>query len=135
MTGNFKKRSITLIIDLNDDPLEKREAEKYRIQYRGLRVEDPPEQAEGLLEIFRIVEGLINKEVERGGRVYLHCTAGQQRSPACAMAYLMSNGQSKEAAIRNVKAARLGVWAGPVGVELWQSALDMWDNELYRRKT
>ncbi len=129
----LKKRDITLIIDLNDDPLEKKEAEKHGIHYRGLRVEDPPDQAESLLEIFRNVAGLVNQEVESGGSVYLHCTAGQQRSPTCAMAYLMSTGQKKETAIRNVRSARFGVWAGPLGVGLWQTALDLWDRELGKK--
>ena len=128
------RKEVTLIIDLNDDPLERKEAERLGIQYRGLKVEDPPRGPESLLEIFWKARDLINKELERGSHVYLHCTAGQQRSPTCAMAYLIAIGENKETAIKKVMAARFGVWPGPVDVRLWQVALDMWDRELKAKK-
>ncbi len=130
----IKERGITLIIDLNDNSSERIEAEKLGIHYQGVKIEDPPERAENVVEIFHRVQDIVEKEIERGGRVYLHCTAGQQRSPTCAMAYLMTTGQKKETAIRNVRAARLGVWAGPVGVRIWETALDLWDRELSGKK-
>lgn len=123
----LKIRGITLIIDLNDDPLEKIEARKFGLGYEGLRVDDPPARADTLLETFERVRKLVDEEAKRGGHVYLHCTAGQQRSPTCAMAYLIGSGMEKQAAIEKVKAARLGVWAGPVAIDLWQKALDLWE--------
>lgn len=129
----LKTEGITLVIDLNDDPAEKVQARKLGLRYQGVRVDDPPARAESLVEIFQKIREIVDEETARGGRVYLHCTAGQQRSPTCAMAYLIATGLDKDAAIERVRSARLGVWAGPVGSDLWRKALDIWGKEISRK--
>ncbi len=76
----------------------------------------------------------IEEERSAGGKVYLHCTAGQQRRPTCAMAYLMAKGETRQSAERIVKAARLGVWAGPASIAVWEKALELWGHELSETK-
>ena len=126
----LKEEGITLIIDLNDDSLEARKSKELGIQHKGLRIDDPPRSPEGLVSSFGQTVKWIEDERVAGGRVYLHCTAGQQRSPTFAMAYLMADGESRQKAERTVKASRLGVWAGPVKIDLWRQALDVWTRQL-----
>ena len=116
---------VTLIIDLNASPAEKRMARTLGIRHRGLRVEDPLSRPEDLMPLFTRVRQWIDKERRAGGRVYLHCTAGQQRSPTFAMAYLMANGTSRTNAERTVKGTRLGVWAGPSNIDRWKKSLEL----------
>ncbi len=123
-----------MIIDLNDSSFEGQKARSLGIQHKGLRVDDPPTSPESLIATFGQIRDWIGEERRAGGRVYLHCTAGQQRSPTCAMAYLMANGETKQSAERIVKAARLGVWAGPVRIDEWKRALELWASELSRAR-
>jgi len=126
----LKEEGITLIIDLNDDSLEASKSKELGIRHNGLRIDDPPKSAEGLVSSFGQTVKWIEDERIAGGRVYLHCTADQQRSPTFAMAYLIAKGESRQKAERRVKAARLGVWAGPVKIDLWRQALDVWTRQL-----
>ncbi len=126
----LQEEGISMIIDLNDDSLEASKSRELGIQHKGMRIDDPPRSPEGLVSSFGQAVKWIDDERSVGGRVYLHYTAGQQRSPTLAMAYLMAKGKSREQAERLVKAARLGVWAGPVGIDLWRRALDIWTRQL-----
>jgi len=126
----LKEDGITMIIDLNDDSLEARKSMESGIQHKGLMIDDPPSSPECLVSSFGQTVKWIEDERKAGGRIYLHCTAGQQRSPTFAMAYLMASGESRQQAERVVKEARLGVWAGPVRIDLWRQALDIWAREL-----
>jgi len=56
-------------------------------------------------QIDRVVTS-IDEVASRGGAVYLHCTAGWQRSPALAACYLVYNGLSAEEALSLVKQSR-----------------------------
>ena len=126
----LKEEKISLIIDLNDDPVEAAKSRELGIQHKGLRIEDPPRSPETLIPSFGQAVKWIENERRVGGRIYLHCTAGQQRSPTFAMAYLIANGRSRLEAETAVKNARLGVWAGPVRIDMWKHALDVWGREL-----
>ncbi len=130
----FEEGEISLIIDLNDSSSERLRAKELGIQYLGLKIDDPPTNPESLTHFFRRICASIDEERRSGGKVYLHCTAGQQRSPTCAMAYLMSNGETRQNAKRLVQAARLGVWAGPVSTATWERALELWEQELSKAK-
>ncbi len=130
----LREAEITLIIDLNDSSLEGQKATGLGMQHKGLRIDDPPASPESLMVSFRQIREWIEEERTAGGKVYLHCTAGQQRSPTCAMAYLMANGETRQSAERIVKAARLGVWAGPVRIDVWKQALELWDQRLSKAR-
>ncbi len=130
----LEKAGISLIIDLNDSSSEGKRAKELGIKHLGLKIDDPPTSPESMMHFFRRICDWIDKERRSGGKVYLHCTAGQQRSPTCAMAYLMSNGETRQNAKRQVQAARLGVWAGPVSTATWERALEMWERELSKAK-
>lgn len=119
----LRKAEVTLIIDLNDSTLEGQKARGLGIKHKGLKIDDPPTKPKTLITSFHQVCDWIEEGHSAGGKVYLHCTAGQQRSPTCAMAYLMANGETRQSAERIVKEARLGVWAGPARIDVWKQAL------------
>ena len=48
----------------------------------------------------------IQAELERGGKVYVHCAVGCGRAPTMAAAYLISTGLSPKAALKRVKDVR-----------------------------
>ena len=125
----LQREKVTLIIDLNDSPLEKEDSRAFKISHKGLRVPEPPEQEE-LLRTFSTIHEWIEDERKSGGKVYLHCTAGQQRSPTCAMAHLIAGGETVEGAKKLVMSARLGVWGGPVNIKTLERALHLWKSKL-----
>jgi len=130
----LRKGGITLIIDLNDSSDEGEQARRIGMRHKGLRIDDPPTNPESLITSFGQIRDWIDEERKAGGKVYLHCTAGQQRSPTCAMAYLMANGETRQSAEGMVKAARLGVWAGPIRIDVWKEALELWAKELSKAR-
>ncbi len=130
----LEEAGISLIIDLNDSPSEGQRAKELGLQYLGLKIDDPPASPDSLTRFFRRICAWIGNERRSGGKIYLHCTAGQQRSPTCAMAYLMSDGETRQNAKRLVQVARLGVWAGPVSTAIWERALELWERELSKAK-
>lgn len=130
----LRKAEVTLIIDLNDSSLERENARVLGVRHKGLRIDDPPANPESLMTSFGQVHDWIEEERKAGGKVYLHCTAGQQRSPTFAMSYLMADGETRQSAERIVKEARLGVWAGPVRMDAWKQALELWGRELSKAK-
>ena len=93
----LEQAGVSLIIDLNDDPVERRRAQSVGLEYRGLKVPDPT-GLEDFLACFPRVHEWIERERTRGGRVYLHCTAGVYRSPTFAIGHLMARGEPGEKA-------------------------------------
>ena len=49
---------------------------------------------------------LIGDEIQRGGKVYIHCGVGVGRAPTMTAAFLMTTGLSAEEALRQIKKAR-----------------------------
>jgi protein-tyrosine phosphatase len=101
------RAGVSVIVDLNADPVEGKLATKLGMQYWGVYVQDhtAPTQ-EQLLRIAAIVEDA----VAAGRKVYVHCTAGVGRSPTCVAAYLIATGRSFEEATAEVKAKRRVAW-------------------------
>lgn len=48
----------------------------------------------------------IKNEIDNGGKVYIHCRAGEGRGPTMAIAYLMSTGMLFEDALHSIKKVR-----------------------------
>lgn len=55
----------------------------------------------------------IAKEIEQGGKVYIHCGVGVGRAPTLAAAYLVYTGMTPLAAWRTIRAARPFIWPLP----------------------
>jgi protein-tyrosine phosphatase len=124
----FEKAGISLVIDLNDDALEKHQAKHLGMQYKGLKVPDPTELRD-FQNAFPVVHQWIENERTTGGKVYLHCTAGVYRSPTFAMAHLMKRGQSAKEAEKVVKKAHKLTWTSG-DTETLQRALHLWRETL-----
>src|SRR6266567_1071279 len=127
----LEEAGVSLVIDLNADPSERRQAEGLGLRYRGLRVPDPTE-VEDFQTSFPTIHQWIEDERAAGGKVYLHCTAGVYRSPTSAMAHLMSRGESGKEAERIVKNAHKPTWtSGDVGT--LRRALHLWETRQHLR--
>lgn len=48
----------------------------------------------------------VDDEIQRGGKVYIHCGVGVGRAPTLTAAFLMTTGLSAEEALRQIKKAR-----------------------------
>ena len=48
----------------------------------------------------------VSDEIQRGGKVYIHCGVGVGRAPTMAAAFLMTAGLSADEALRQIKQAR-----------------------------
>lgn len=59
----------------------------------------------GVEDLTRGVD-FIRAEIDRGGKVYVHCAVGCGRAPTMAAAYLISTGLQPADALRQIKAAR-----------------------------
>ncbi len=124
----LEQAGVSLIIDLNDDPVERRRARSVGLEYRGLKVPDPT-GLEDFLAAFPRVHEWIERERTRGGRVYLHCTAGVYRSPTFAIGHLMARGEPGEKARNLVKEAHRPTWTSG-DTETLERALQLWDKQL-----
>ena len=56
----------------------------------------------------------ITREIEAGGKVYIHCGAGVGRAPTMAAAYLISTGISLDEALAMIKKVRPFIYIMPV---------------------
>lgn len=126
--ADLKRSGVTLVIDLNDNGMERRQVDMMGLRYRGLRVSDPTEPEE-FLAAFPKIHQWIENEQSLGGRVYLHCTAGQSRSPTCAMAYLMAVGKTMEQAKNTVRESHRPTWQSG-DVETLERALCLWERRV-----
>lgn len=60
----------------------------------------------------------IQKELDHGGKVYIHCRLGEGRGPTMMIAYLMSRGMTPEDALKLVKDVR--PFVRPTAVQIAQ---------------
>ena len=58
------------------------------------------------VEDLRRGAAFIRAEIDRGGKVYVHCAVGCGRAPTMAAAYLISTGLSPKEALRQIKTVR-----------------------------
>ena len=122
----LEQSEISLVIDLNNDPFEKRTAQHLGLQYRGLKVPDPMELKD-FETAFPQIHQWIEQERAASGKVYLHCTAGAYRSPTFAMAHLMSIGETRKEAENTVKKAHKPTWTSG-DIETLRRALHLMEN-------
>lgn len=100
--STMKKLGITGIINMRTSGLHDKELkDTFRIQ----NLPTPDLQAPSIKDLMKGVI-FINKELERKGKVYIHCRHGEGRGPTMAIAYLMNNGMKYEDALTSVKTVR-----------------------------
>ncbi|KAH3744091.1 dual specificity protein phosphatase [Pelomyxa schiedti] len=95
---------ITHVLDVGVQPLTKAPS----ITYLYLEVRDIPQ--EDIISKFPSSNEFIDSALQSGGRVLVHCAAGQSRSPSFIIAYLMQHHHmSLQQALTHTKSARLCV--------------------------
>lgn len=77
-------------------------------QYAGFRYLHlpTPDNTPPPLEVLKRGANFAQKEVDNGGKVYIHCRQGLGRGPTMALAYLLKTGLTLEDALALVKRAR-----------------------------
>ena len=97
---------------------------------RGVRlaIDDAPGENAKMLSFFPRVTDLIRRKLREGDEVIVHCWAGQQRSAAVVVAYLMRyTSMSKERAMRFVKHKKFDAFSAR---PTFEPALTSWQNNL-----
>lgn len=124
---------MTEIIDLDARTSERKMAVRLGLTYVGLKVADPPRSMDAYRRAFRRVTKVLEASKAAGQRTYFHCNSGKLRSPACAVAYLVSSGRSLAEAKRILHGSYRFSWYAPQKKRLERS-LDLWSNETRIRK-
>lgn len=88
-----------------------------------------PDMTAVSLENLRKGALFIQKEIESGGRVYVHCRAGEGRGPSMAIAYLISTGLTYDDAFAQVKKVRAFIRPNVAQVKRLQEFEKKWREE------
>ncbi len=97
----FREIGITAMVNMRTAPAP---AEMQK-EFKTLHLPTPDLTAPSLRQLAAGV-AFIKKELDRGGKVYIHCRLGEGRGPTMAVAYLMSAGMTLEDAIGLVRSVR-----------------------------
>lgn len=90
----LKRRGITAVVNMRDEFDDREEAiAPERYLYLPTVDNTPPS-----LDDLREGTDFIHNEIQRDGRVYVHCEAGVGRAPTMAAAYLVSRGMDADSA-------------------------------------
>lgn len=85
-----------------------------------------PAEVKDLLTAFPLIDDWINEARTAGRKVFLHCTAGADRSPTVGMAHLISRGMNFAEAEATVKKAHHLSWTTG-DVDTLRTALRQWE--------
>ena len=103
LRAELADQSCTLVVNLLSDAESKASEGEARVRLR-LATATPP-GAERSAEILALFERMCT-ELERGGRVYLHCSAGLHRTGMITNAFLRHIGYSAEASLELIRELR-----------------------------
>ncbi len=106
----MKQIGITAIVNMRETP-----APIYQ-DLPSLRVLHLPTKDMNEPTIVHLINGIqfIQEEIDRGGKVYIHCRLGEGRGPTMMIAYLMSTGLTVEDAFKLVQNVRPFIRPTPV---------------------
>ena len=100
---NLKKQlGLTAIVNMRKKSVHKNGSIK-NIHY--LHLPTPDRKAPSMENLKKGVK-FIKNEIDNGGKVYVHCAAGEGRGPTMAAAYLISTGLTLEDALETIKKIR-----------------------------
>lgn len=98
----FKKLGITGVVNMRMTPYRKNLALK---KVAVLHLPTPDQHAPKLEDLEKGVV-FMQREIDKGGNVYVHCRYGEGRGPSMAIAYLISQGMTYDDAYTFVKKVR-----------------------------
>lgn len=109
----LKQLGVTAIVNMREHPVF-RESQYEGFHYLHLpTVDNTPPPLETLLK----GADFVTREIEAGGKVYIHCRQGLGRGPTMTIAYLISTGLTFEDAFALVKKVRTFINPRPGQVE------------------
>ena len=113
--GSFGDNVKVLMIDLEDDPDERKKFDAGKLSQSKCREEDVPELercAGHAKKYFRAVSNEIKKVIDNGGSVMVHCHASISRSAAFLLAYMIQFGgfSSLITAVTHMKGKWEALW-------------------------
>ncbi len=120
---------VGVVVDLNDKKSEAKAAKQVGMKYIGKRMNSLV-PAPSLLEA---LTKTIDREVEAGQRVYVHCHKGIYRAPTVAIAYLIYKGMKTDGAVKKVKERRPSALPGIENSEKLIPMLKTFENNLRSR--
>jgi len=121
----MKKLGITGIINMRMSNLYEEEIKK---SFSVLNLNTLDTKAPTLEKLLNGIT-FIKKELEDGGKVYIHCAYGEGRGPTMAIAYLMSIGMKYENAFNHVKKIRTFIDPTPSQIERLMELEKVLDNK------
>lgn len=98
----LKKRGITAIVSMRTQPIK--QAPDLG-QIRFLHLPTPDLQAPSLVDLDTGAK-FIKEELDKGGKVYVHCHFGEGRGPSMVAAYFITTGLTLEDAVNQIRAVR-----------------------------
>ena len=99
----MQARGITAIVNLRETKFN--DAAKSIDGERHLHLATVDNTPPTVADLMRGV-AFVDDEIQRGGKVYIHCGVGVGRAPTLTAAFLMTTGLSAEEALRHIKKAR-----------------------------
>jgi dual specificity MAP kinase phosphatase len=99
----LKKLGITAIVNMRMRSIPNTQNNS---DFRYLYLPTPDRQAPTLANLKKGV-AFITAEIKKGGKVYVHCHAGEGRGPTMVLAYLISTGLVLEDAVQLIKNVRI----------------------------
>lgn len=97
----LQKWGITSTISLREIPPDKFEQQAFQT----LHIPTYDNKAPSLTKIIQGVD-FINKQINKGGKIYIHCFFGVGRAPTMTAAFLISQGNDIDQAINKIKQVR-----------------------------
>ncbi len=123
-----EEHGIEVVLDLNDKKSEAKTAERSGLKYIGRKTPFIPTPS-ALEELSKAID----KEVQAGQKVYVHCHKGIYRAPTVAVAYLIYKGMTTDAAVKKVKERRPSALPGIENSQKLIPALNTFEEKLRAR--
>ncbi len=120
-----EEHKIDVVIDLNDKKSEAPKAEKSGLKYIGKKRPMVPTPA-----ALELLSKSIDKEVQAGQRVFVHCHQGIYRAPTVAVAYLIYKGTKTDEAVRQVRKRRPLALPGMENSQRLMPALKLFESKV-----
>lgn len=111
----LKKRGITAVVNMRMRSVHSSAQKK--VPFTILHLPTPDLTAPSIPDLQKGIT-FIDSEIEKGGRVYVHCRQGEGRGPTMVIAYLISQGLILEDALQEVQ--RIRSFARPTKVQIKQ---------------
>jgi predicted protein tyrosine phosphatase len=98
----LKERGITAVVNMRSEYDDERAGLGIEHHLRLPTIDNTPPSLESLHKGVNFIQ----REIERGGKVYVHCWEGVGRGPTMAAAYLISTGLTVEQAWQTIRRVR-----------------------------